>query len=162
MEKTNKRRLAAVVLWGMATLACMIIIFCMSHKPGDESAEMSGVIVRWLLSLGMGEGLAENLDFAVRKCAHMAEFGGLALCVSFLFIYIKGNVVIKVRLRAVLFAFLYAVSDEIHQLFVAGRAGKVSDVVIDSVGIGVAFVIVTFLKKYCFTSIYSPKRVEKG
>lgn len=29
----------------------------------------------------------------------------------------------------------YAISDEIHQLFVSGRAGQVQDVVIDSIGV---------------------------
>lgn len=159
--KTDKRRLA-IIAWGTATVVCMIVIFCMSHKPADESAEMSGAIVRWLLSFGMGEELAESLDLIVRKCAHMAEFGGLTFCASFLFIYIKGSVDVGPRLGAIVFAFLYAVSDEVHQLFVVGRAGKVSDVFIDSVGICVAFVIVSLLKKYCFTSIYSQKSVEKG
>lgn len=159
MVKANKRKIA-IMFWGIATIACMIIIFCMSHKPAEESAEMSGLIVKWLLSHGMGEELAETLDLIVRKCAHMAEFGGLTFCASFLFIYIKGSAGVKVRLWAALFAFLYAASDEIHQLFIEGRAGKVSDVIIDSVGIAVAFIIVTLLKKYCFTSIYSKKSVE--
>ena len=29
----------------------------------------------------------------------------------------------------------YAISDEIHQLFVSGRAGQVQDVIIDSIGV---------------------------
>ena len=161
MKKTDKRNMA-IIIWGIATLVCTIIIFCMSHKPAEESAEMSGLIVKWLLAHGIGVELAETLDLIVRKCAHMAEFGGLAFCASFLFIYIKGSAGVKVRLWAALFAFLYAVSDEIHQLFIEGRAGKVSDVLVDSVGIVIAFIIVTLLKKYCFTSIYSKKSVENG
>lgn len=35
---------------------------------------------------------------------------------------------------AVMLAAVYACSDEIHQLFVEGRAGMVSDVLIDSAG----------------------------
>jgi VanZ family protein len=35
---------------------------------------------------------------------------------------------------------LYAVSDEVHQSFVAGRAGRPLDVAIDAVGVGLGIV----------------------
>ncbi|MBQ3466792.1 MAG: VanZ family protein, partial [Oscillospiraceae bacterium] len=38
-------------------------------------------------------------------------------------------------LTGLLFCFLYACSDEFHQLFVPGRAGMFSDVLIDTVGV---------------------------
>ena len=42
----------------------------------------------------------------------------------------------------------YAASDEIHQLFVSGRAGMISDVLIDSVGVLVGWgVFVVLMKK---------------
>jgi VanZ family protein len=36
---------------------------------------------------------------------------------------------------------LYAVSDEIHQLFVPGRAGQIRDVLIDACGVFVGIII---------------------
>ena len=40
----------------------------------------------------------------------------------------------KLVLLSVFLAFLYACSDEIHQLFVPGRSGQVSDVLLDTLG----------------------------
>lgn len=38
-------------------------------------------------------------------------------------------------------AVLYAASDEFHQTFVPGRKGRLSDVVIDSLGVGIVIVL---------------------
>ena len=40
---------------------------------------------------------------------------------------------------------VYAATDEIHQLFVAGRAGRFSDVVIDSAGALLGVLVFAFL-----------------
>ena len=52
---------------------------------------------------------------------------------------------------AFLICVLYAISDEIHQLFVPGRAGQVRDVLIDSsgsfLGIFLVMLFVRFLRK---------------
>ena len=42
--------------------------------------------------------------------------------------------------------FAYACSDEIHQLFVADRAGKGSDVLIDMCGAAIALLIISGMK----------------
>ncbi|MBE5949387.1 MAG: VanZ family protein [Lachnospiraceae bacterium] len=162
MKTRETRRYIGILFWGIATLTCMIIIFFMSHKPAPESAEMSGFIVKWLLSQGIGRDIAESLDLIVRKCAHMAEYFALTFSATFFLIYIKGSFYVRVRLTAVLFAFLYAISDEVHQLFVEGRAGRATDVLIDSVGIGIAFVVTTFLIKYCRKPRYSANNVKKS
>jgi VanZ family protein len=40
----------------------------------------------------------------------------------------------RLFLLALLICILYAISDEIHQMFIPGRSGQVSDVLIDSTG----------------------------
>ncbi len=40
---------------------------------------------------------------------------------------------------------LYAVSDEFHQSFVAGRTGSFIDVCIDSIGIGIGVLLIRFV-----------------
>ena len=157
MDIENRRRYMAILFWGFATLGCMSLIFFMSHKPAVESEEMSGFIVEWLLAHGIGKGMADSLDFVVRKCAHMAEYFVLECCASFLFIYIKKSHAIGVRIMALIMSVMYSVSDEIHQLFVPGRAGKASDVLIDSIGIAFAFVIITLYFKLRQSSTYSVK-----
>jgi VanZ family protein len=74
-------------------------------------------------SLGTGLG---TWDLLLRKLAHIAEFA------------ILGGLLMRATGRAMLavaLATTYAVSDEIHQTFVAGRAGRPVDVAIDAVGI---------------------------
>lgn len=73
-------------------------------------------------------------DFILRKGAHIIEFA-----VLFLFLlraFGSHNISPKKALLwAFVLAILYAISDEFHQLFVSGRVGAPSDVVIDSLGI---------------------------
>jgi VanZ family protein len=48
---------------------------------------------------------------------------------------------------AAAFALAFAASDEYHQSFVFGRAGKVSDVAIDLVGILAAVAIISYQRQ---------------
>ncbi|MBA2423994.1 MAG: VanZ family protein [Actinobacteria bacterium] len=73
----------------------------------------------------LGTGLG-GWDLVLRKLAHAAEFGVL------------GALLLRAIDRAgVAFALgtLYAVSDELHQMFVPGRMGSPLDVAIDTVGV---------------------------
>ncbi len=73
------------------------------------------------LSTGLG-----GWDLALRKLAHAAEFAVL------------GALLLRATGQA-RFAFalgvLYALSDELHQVFVPGRLGSPLDVAIDTVGV---------------------------
>jgi len=73
----------------------------------------------------LGTGLG-GWDVVLRKLAHAAEFGVL------------GALLLRAIDRAgVAFALgaLYAVSDELHQMFVPGRMGSPLDVAIDTLGV---------------------------
>lgn len=69
-----------------------------------------------------------------RKGAHITEYFILAILLLRLFYYKKVQKVEAIVLTIV-FATLWAFFDEIHQLFVFGREGKISDVGIDFIGI---------------------------
>jgi len=74
-------------------------------------------------------------DFVLRKIAHIAEYFILTF---FLYRAFKGTFDMKAACLFVWLAalsFFYAISDEIHQSFVPGRACAIGDVLIDSVGI---------------------------
>lgn len=78
------------------------------------------------------------VDFLMKKTAHFLEYTILFL----LWFRALGN---KNPYKALLFSLIYAFSDEIHQLFVPGRTGKLSDVAIDSSGMFIsALLIVKF------------------
>lgn len=115
----------------------MLVIFYLSHQPAVESSRLSLNIANWLLSLAAmipGELLTfEQFHFFIRKTAHFIAYfilGVLALR-AFINSGVRGW-------KSAIFAFglslIYAVSDELHQLFVPGRAAQVRDVLIDSAG----------------------------
>ena len=80
------------------------------------------------------EKYIEGIDFFVRNTAHFTEYMILGilwmLCLQS---RMENNVTLrKNMLFSVLASGLYAMSDEFHQLFVAGRAGRWMDVGIDT------------------------------
>ena len=64
--------------------------------------------------------------------------------------YKNNNLYFKNILIALLASILYAVTDEIHQLFVLGRAGQLIDVFIDTTGSIVGVFIFNVLHKITF------------
>jgi len=69
----------------------------------------------------------------VRKTAHFTLYFLLGLAfISFLKEFDLNNK--KLLLYTIIFVFIYACSDEIHQLFIKGRSGEVLDVLIDTLG----------------------------
>ncbi len=84
--------------------------------------------------------IAQKIEGPVRKAAHMTEYGVLAF---FIYVWIGKwmNAGLKRYLSALLISALYAASDEIHQLFIPGRSGRVTDVLIDSSGALIVIVI---------------------
>lgn len=120
----------------------MGLIFYFSSRTADESAEQSGMILEFVTKI-FGDGAVTN--FIVRKSAHCLEFTGLALLFNIaLCIQRSGKIM---PLGAIAFTSLYAVTDEIHQLFVEGRSCQISDWAIDTAGavLGtIAFLIIYF------------------
>jgi VanZ family protein len=80
-----------------------------------------------------------GLDFLVRKAGHMAVFGILALL---LWRAVVGSTAWRRPWAwALVFAILYAVTDELHQGFVVGRHPSAVDVGIDATGALIAVVV---------------------
>lgn len=143
-----KRAIPHVLLVGW-----MIFIFCFSAQPGEESADLSGGISYLAASImnnifcqGWSEGelleVAALIDFPVRKLAHMTEFGMLALLAFWCSrTYEKLKQGKRPWVIALVLAFVYAMTDEFHQLFVPYRHGCFSDVLIDTSGAVLALLI---------------------
>lgn len=119
----------------------MGMIFYFSSKTAADSSEQSGFFVRIFESIF---GRNEFSSFIVRKAAHCLEFAGL----SFLFstaLYTETHK--RHSWLAIVFTSLYAVTDEIHQLFVDGRSCQITDWAVDTFGamLGAgAFLIIFF------------------
>lgn len=75
---------------------------------------------------------AEGIDHAVRKTAHFTEYAILGFLLT-------GAASLSIGWKSFLYpgitGVLYAASDEFHQLFVPGRSGQISDVLLDSAGV---------------------------
>lgn len=81
-------------------------------------------------------------DFILRKIAHAAEFGILALLV---FKALPQRISkVSLYLFAAGLTILYALSDEFHQSFIAGRTGSLKDVAVDALG-AVFFLAIIYL-----------------
>lgn len=83
---------------------------------------------------GLQSGFFSAIDLILRKSAHITEYAILTFLwfrVLINFSYNKKKAIAS----AFIFAFLYSISDEIHQIFVSNREGKAIDVIIDSIGI---------------------------
>lgn len=122
-----------------------IMIFSFSADTGEESTGISfpltiDIMEKWndTFHLSWSENTvlmnAENMEFLVRKAGHMSEYALLSISVM---TACAVSLIISKRQCVITFLFcvLYAASDEIHQLFVPGRCGKITDVCIDSVGV---------------------------
>lgn len=123
-----------VIRW-LPVLLWMGIIFYLSAQPAKESSELSSVVMNWLLVL-VENWLAVDesfFHFVVRKGAHLSAYFILAVLTMFA---VETSFSQKRIQAGVVFVIcvLYAMSDELHQLFVPGRSGQISDVGIDAVG----------------------------
>lgn len=123
-----------IILW-------MGLIFVLSNDTAEESSKKSdGLIVRCVqdiikmdLSTKEKEKVLKYLVKPVRKSAHFFLYFVLGILIINLF---KSFELFnyKTILLAVLLCFLYAWSDEIHQLFIKGRSCEVRDILIDTIG----------------------------
>lgn len=80
-------------------------------------------------------GLESSLDFVLRKMAHITEYGILTFLAWRAASDGGAKKSVNYLIYAFVFSVLYAISDEYHQTFVAGRVGSPVDVLIDSAGI---------------------------
>ena len=142
-------KIILVLLW-------MVMIFLLSNEEAVKSSKKSEGLIIKSVELFTGKSLSDQekekvlkyLVFPVRKCAHLSLYLILGiLVISLLREYMVINT--KLVLLSLLICFLYACSDEIHQLFVPGRSGEVRDVLIDTLGacLGVSFYYLVFRKK---------------
>lgn len=138
-----------VIIW-------MIFIFYMSGKTGQESSGQSGKISLFITNLlekvrqdspQEMQNLQDILELVIRKAAHMTEYA-----ILFLLSYLAMVKISMIQSRfynrsiAVLISLLYACSDEMHQLLVPGRSGRMIDVGIDMAGVLIVLICMILSK----------------
>lgn len=139
MRKPTKRQVIALLLI-LCTLGAQLFIFSNSLKGGEESAKQSGAVVEvvrpsveQILPAVKVEPTEDNVVRFVRKAAHFLEFAllGFLCCVTARYFTKKKSVFLTVPFG---YCVLTALADEGIQLFSQGRAGRFTDVLIDSGG----------------------------
>lgn len=139
-------------------LVWMITVFIFSSQDGTQTLNTSGAFIYAIESTvnsndtSQVESYSSNktdtvntqdnekynysqeLQTFVRKNAHyfLYTIGGIILSVFFYAFFRQNN---KIYLFAILTGMFYAMSDEFHQRFVAGRTSRITDVGIDTLGV---------------------------
>ncbi len=129
------------------------IIWSFSSHPADvsakESKSITGIIydkiaVHIEKFSDMGKDMfVKKADSFIRKCAHFTLFFIFSLFIS-LYVNCYGRDAAVFLLTVFLTGVIFAVSDEVHQLFVPGRGCQLRDVLIDSNGVlagGIIFLL---------------------
>ena len=142
----------------------MILIFYFSSQQGSISTNVtndfiSNIIyfISNILNIEIDTEtfmeITHDIFGPVRKCAHFTLFFILSLIV-----FSIANKSLKLSFKekiivTFLFCVFYACTDEIHQLFVPGRTGRLFDVFIDSLGVltGIIFniIYIKFNRRMC-------------
>ena len=147
----------AVISWALV-ISWMALIFYLSAQPAVDSNALSTGITQRLMTVlqQVFPWLVERMETwqlnrFVRKSGHFFAYMVLGLLVSNALHHSApqctgGNEGARhpwnrwkhrhfsQPLVALLICFLYGVSDEVHQLYVPGRGGQVSDVLLDTAG----------------------------
>lgn len=149
MKEYLKRH--AKLLISLLLILQMLFIFTMSSFGSDSSNAQSSQIIQVLHQVfpnlsSRTSGLdANTLAFLVRKTAHFTEY--TILGVLFYLFYrqtLPQKNGLQLFVLAILSSFLYACTDEIHQLFVPGRSGQFTDILVDTLGASFGCAVLAF------------------
>lgn len=130
----------------------MALIFFFSSQVADDSTVTTNIVIELLykiysffVSKTVDLQTFTNLVFnPVRKLAHFSEFGLFGIIV---YLNIKEYKTKNIVIYSIIFSCLYAISDEIHQIFVPGRACTLIDVLIDTCGASLGIILIHLILK---------------
>lgn len=141
----------------------MVMIYTFSSKPANISGQSSMQLVDSIYSVyenitGQTKveedrlSTLETLERIVRKGAHVLEYTLLSLSLAWP-LWLRGLRGARLGLFSIGISVIYAATDEFHQTFVPGRSGEIRDVLIDSLGALIGFLIFILIIKIYNTRI---------
>ena len=155
--KKNKLDKIKKILKIILILIWMLIVFHFSSEGGNKSEGTSRNFSQKVLNTivssdkSKNEDMLKHADKIIRKLAHYTLYtvGGIIIINYF-------HTTDKSQKNKIIYSVIlgggYAISDELHQLFVGGRSARILDVGIDTLGIitGVAIylLIIKFINKH--------------
>lgn len=139
MSKLRKRTFITIGV----CVAWLLVIFTFSAMNATSSSNLTDEVLKVIEHIRSRSGIINNLFtyltqnhsmfYIVRKMAHMFVFCVLQI-IAFNIFRAFNHSFLKSSILSMIFVFGYACLDEFHQLFVDGRAGLFSDVIIDTIG----------------------------
>lgn len=142
----------------ITTICIMALIFFFSSQTREESASVSRGLLEKIVEIvirliGGDKQLKKEVvslmhDF-IRTAAHFTIFALLGCSAAVMFLSNTGMRGKRLFFLTLAFCFVYACSDEIHQIFVSGRAFQLSDVFTDTSG-SLAGILTVILIKLLF------------
>lgn len=137
-------RLGTALRW-LAVAVWMGLIFYFSHQSGQESAGLSSGVVQAITTVAPNAS-PDIVHTVIRKFAHVGEYAVLGVLVG----WALPSCTLPRAWAGLAIGVGYAITDEVHQLFIPGRSGEVSDVVIDGLGVamGVGLMLFTHIRGY--------------
>lgn len=141
-----------IIIYILLSIICMIAIFSLSNKNTTQSNHMSKKLLYHVVTMYEKvshhsvdkEELIDKLNYPIRKLAHFSIYFLLGIFVYQVALLLD---VKQKELVATMICMIYAVTDEIHQLFVLGRTAQVLDIVIDTCGSLVAILLIRAIRK---------------
>ena len=133
-------------------LMWMMTVFIFSNEKAKKSETTSRKVTIAIVQAISGKDISDNeealvsADRIVRKLAHYTLYtvGGV-LIISFAYTMDKTKK--EKILYSIAFGVCFVITDEVHQLFVPGRTGRLLDVGIDTLGIITGILIFLIIKK---------------
>ena len=138
-------RILTLLLMGIV----IITIFNFSEQAGPDSRALSRKVSRTIIDImpkykNKNESEKSTLvlksQVIIRKTAHVTEYTILGMLATIFFSTFNMSKKARV-LIALMIGFVYAISDEIHQMFTPNRTPLVTDVFIDTAGVILGIVI---------------------
>ena len=134
MKIKNCINIALIIIW-------LFVIFSFSAQDSKKSRNTSDQVIIKTAETIKREELTENekkllIDkylVTVRKSAHFFLYFILGILSFLLAKRICGNTP-AAFIYTIIFCFIYACSDEIHQLFINGRTARFFDICVDTCG----------------------------
>jgi len=144
------------IIYTCFLIVWMIIIFIFSNQDANKSESTSDkvtstvidtvqVVTKQDITKEKKSNLIEDTRVLVRKSAHFFLFLILGILI---YLTLSSYSIPKTVLFSIIFCFMYACSDELHQLFTNGRTAKVLDVFVDTCGSVLAIIICHFIKRF--------------
>lgn len=147
-EGKLKRNIIRIILI-LLLLWTFYIIFGFSSQDGEVSGGLSQKITQIIVNIfniQEDENIVLRLEKIIRKIAHFSIY----TVVGILLMALLSTYNMKQRNAAIstfIIGIIYASSDEIHQSFIPGRSARITDVLIDTMGVLMGILLIMIVIK---------------